>query len=71
MFKINNKFLKSSYHVINLKLCTVRLYDNSKFPWIILIPKRKNITDLSDLNLKDQLLIIKEIVYLSKIMKKI
>ena len=71
IFKIDQKFLKSSYHVTELKLCLLRLNDNSKFPWIILIPKRKNITDMSDLNSKDQILLMKEIVYVSKIMKKI
>ena len=70
-FKINKKLLKSSYHVTELKLCSLRLNDNSKFPWIILIPKRKNITDMSDLNSKDQILLMKEIVYVSKIMKKV
>ena len=70
-FKINQKFLKSSHHVTELKLCLLRLNDNSKFPWIILIPKRKNITDMSDLNSKDQVLLMKEIIYVSKIMKKI
>jgi diadenosine tetraphosphate (Ap4A) HIT family hydrolase len=49
----------------------VRLHDNSKFPWIILIPKRKGVTDITNLNSKDQLLLIKEIVYCSKLMKKI
>ena len=71
MFNINNKFLKSSHHIADLKLCSVRLHDNSKFPWIILIPKRKNINDISDLNSKDQLLLMKEIVYSSKVMKKL
>ena len=71
MFKIHNKFLKSSHHIIDLKLCTIRLYDNSKFPWIILIPKRNNITDITNLNPKDQLLLMNEIVYSSKVMKKI
>ena len=71
MFKINNKFLKSSYHIIDLKLCTVRLNDNSKFPWIILIPKRKNINDISELKFKDQLLLMKEIVYSNKVLKKL
>jgi diadenosine tetraphosphate (Ap4A) HIT family hydrolase len=36
-----------------------------------LIPKRKNINDISDLNSKDQLLLMKEIVYSSKVMKKL
>ena len=70
-FKIDNKFLKSSHHVTELKLCSIRLHDNSKFPWIILIPKRNKITDMSDLNSKDQILLMKEIVHVSKIMKKL
>ena len=70
-FKIDKKFLKSSHHIIELKLCTVRLHDNSKFPWIILIPKRNKIIDISDLNSRDQILLMKEIVYVSKIMKKL
>ena len=70
-FKINKKFLMSSHYITELKLCSLRLHDNSKFPWVILIPKRKNIIDLSDLNTKDQILLMKEIVYVSKIMKKL
>ena len=70
-FKLNRKFLKTSYHLIDLKLCSIRLNDNSKFPWIILIPKRNKITDISDLNSKDQTLLMKEIVYVSKVMKKL
>ena len=71
MFKLNNKFLKSSHHLLDLKLCTLRLHDNSKFPWIMLIPKRKNINDITDLNSKDQMLLMKEIVFSSKIIKKL
>ena len=70
MSKINKRFLKDSHHIYDLKLCVVRLIDNSKFPWIILIPNRKNITDSTELNSKDQTLLMKEIVYCSKLMKK-
>jgi len=70
-FKIDKKFLKSSHHIIDLKLSTIRLHDNSRFPWIILIPKRNKMIDISDLNSRDQILLIKEIVYVSKIMKKL
>ena len=69
--KINKNFLKDSHFITNLKLCTVRLNDNSKFPWIILIPSRENTTDITELNLKDQILLMKEIVHCSKLMKKI
>jgi len=69
--KVNKRFLKDSHLILDLKLCSVRLIDNAKFPWIILIPKRKNITDISELNSKDQMLLMKEIVHCSKLMKKI
>ena len=71
LFKIDKNLFKTSHHVTNLKLCSVRLYDNTKFPWVILIPKRKNVTDLSDLIVKDQILLMKEIVHVSKIMKRL
>ena len=71
MKRISKKFLEESYYITNLNLCTVRLVNNSKFPWIILIPNRKKITDITELKPKDQLLLMKEIVFCSKIMKKI
>ena len=69
--KVSKSFLKDSHLITELKLCSIRLIDNVKFPWIILIPKRKNITDISELNSKDQMLLMKEIVHCSKLMKKI
>ena len=71
MKKINKNFLNNSHYICELKLCTVRLIDNFKFPWVILIPNRKKVTDITDLNSKDQALLMKEIVYCSKLMKKI
>jgi diadenosine tetraphosphate (Ap4A) HIT family hydrolase len=70
MEKISKSFLKDSYFITDLNLCTIRLIDNSKFPWIILIPKRKETTDIFQLKKKDQNLLMKEIVFTSKVMKK-
>ena len=69
--KVSKSFLKDSHLIAELKLCSIRLIDNAKFPWIILIPKRKNVNDISELNSKDQMLLMKEIVHCSKLMKKI
>jgi diadenosine tetraphosphate (Ap4A) HIT family hydrolase len=68
--KVNKNFIKSSHYVGDLKLCTIRLIDNGKFPWIILIPRRNKVTDITNLNSKDQISLIKEIVFCSNIMKK-
>ena len=71
MWIINRKFLNSSFYITDLKLCSIRLFNNEKFPWIILIPKRKGITDITDLKSRDQKILMQEIVFCSKIMKKI
>ena len=69
--KINKNFLKTSHYITDLKLCSIRLIDNERFPWIILIPKRKKVTDITNLSSKDQITLIKEIVFCSNAMKKI
>ena len=71
MEKVSKSFLKDSFYITELKLCTIRLINNSNFPWIILIPKKIKVTDITELKIKDQTLLIKEIVLASKIMKKI
>ena len=71
MKKINKNFLKTSHFITDLNLCTIRLNDNTKFPWLILIPRRKNIKDMTELNSKDQILLMKEIILVSKIVKKL
>ena len=71
MNKVNKNFIKSSHFICELNLCSIRLIDNKNFPWIILIPKRKGITDITNLASKDQILLMKEIVHASKLMKKV
>lgn len=68
--KVNKNFIKTSHLITELKLCSVRLIDNKKFPWIILVPKRLKVTDMTELKAKDQNLLMREIVYCSKVMKK-
>ena len=69
--KVNKNFLKSSHYIFDLKLCSIRMIDNSNFPWIILIPKRKSVTDITDLKKNDRNQLMEEIVYCSNIMKKV
>ena len=70
MFKIHKKFEKTTHYITDLKLCQIRLQDNAKVPWIMLIPKRNKISQILDLNRKDQIRLMDEIQYCSKIMKK-
>ena len=71
MIKINKNFFKDTIFIKNLKLSSIHLINNSRFPWVILIPNRKNIKNIHELKKKDQILLINEISYCSKTMKKI
>tara|TARA_B110000977_G_scaffold182580_1_gene244347 strand:- start:101 stop:502 length:402 start_codon:yes stop_codon:yes gene_type:complete len=70
MKNVNEIFFKDSHFIVELKLCSIRLINNSRFPWVILIPRRKKISDIFQLSRKDQGLLMQEIVYVSKILKK-
>ena len=59
--KVNKNFIKTSHLITELKLCSVRLIDNKKFPWIILVPKRLRVTDMTELKTKDQNLLMRDL----------
>ena len=71
MKNVNCKIFKDTFFIKNLKLSSIHLINNSNFPWIILIPNRKNIKNIHELKRKDQIQLIHEISYCSKILKKI
>ena len=50
-FKINNKFKFSSHHITELKLCSIRLHDNSKY-------SNKNLVAIINKNIPNNLLIL-------------
>ena len=69
MKNINSKFFKDTFFIKDLKLSSIHLINNSKFPWIILIPNRKNIKNIHELIKVDQIQLIYEISYCSKVLK--
>lgn len=60
-----------STFVIDLKLCQVRLSHNAAFPWILLIPKPKELIEIIDLDPSDQYLLMEEISRASHVMKSL
>ncbi len=70
-FEIHPDFLKNSLEIINLSLSQVRLLNNKNFLWLILIPKKNNLRELTDLNFEDQILLLKEINLISQIFNKL
>ena len=60
-FSLDPRFLADSIAVGMLPLCEVRLQNDARFPWLVLIPRRKDVSELFDLSAADQAQLFKEI----------
>lgn len=46
MFKLNEKINNDTFEIYDLSLCHVRLMNDSNYPWLILIPRIADTTEL-------------------------
>jgi diadenosine tetraphosphate (Ap4A) HIT family hydrolase len=54
MFQLHPRLQSNTLPLCELTLCEVRLMNDRRFPWLILIPKRPAITEVHQLSLEDQ-----------------
>ncbi|GEO99177.1 HIT domain-containing protein [Methylobacterium haplocladii] len=53
----------------DLALCSVLLMDDSRFPWLILVPRREGLSELTDLTPEDSATLMEEIRLASRVMQ--
>jgi diadenosine tetraphosphate (Ap4A) HIT family hydrolase len=70
MFELNATLKKDTFFIKDLNLCKLLLLNNKFYPWLILVPKRKNLSETFDLTLEDQLTLTKEINQISILSKE-
>lgn len=61
-FRADPAFEPGSVAVSDWPLCQVRLQDDARFPWLILIPRRAGLTELDQLQLADLNQLMAEVV---------
>lgn len=49
MFELNPVLARDSILVGHFALCQLRIINDAQFPWFVLVPKRKNITEIYQL----------------------
>lgn len=59
-------FAAGAVAVADLDLCQVRLQDDARFPWLVLLPRRAGAVELADLSPADRARLIEEIVTASE-----
>ncbi|WP_163558413.1 HIT family protein [Halomonas sp. NO4] len=53
-FEADPRLVEDSYPVTELPLCQLRLMDDARFPWLVLIPRRPGVSELFELDPTDQ-----------------
>lgn len=58
--------LATKTFIVDLPLCRVLLEDNQHYPWLFLVPRRESIGKIMDLEISDQLQLMKEMDWVQK-----
>lgn len=61
-FKLDPAFVATSHQVGDLPLCEVRLQDDARYPWLVLIPRLPALRELEDLTPTDRAQLIEETI---------
>lgn len=70
-FKLDPTLEKDSIFIKQLELCQLRLINNSDFPWLILVPMKNNLVEITELSDSDYDQLNKEIINVAKNFKVI
>ena len=61
-FLADPAFESGSVAVVDWPLCQVRLQDDARFPWLILIPRQAGLTELDELEPSDLNMLMSEVL---------
>lgn len=52
--RLDERLENDSYPITELPLCQLRLMDDTRYPWLLLIPRRPGVSEVFDLDEADQ-----------------
>lgn len=52
--ELDERLARDSYPITELPLCQLRLMDDARFPWLLLIPRRSGVSEIYELDETDQ-----------------
>ena len=70
-FALDKKLASDTFAVADIGLCSVRLMNDKRFPWLILVPKRANVREIHELSPLDQTMLTFEITQMSKLFQRV
>jgi diadenosine tetraphosphate (Ap4A) HIT family hydrolase len=70
MFTLDSRLSADNYVISDLKISRLLLSNNANYPWLILVPRRENLVELTDLSFADQTEVLREINQVSKMLQE-
>ncbi|MBO6717844.1 MAG: HIT family protein [Rhizobiaceae bacterium] len=70
-FELDVRLERASIPVMWLGLCELRLINDRRWPWLLLVPQRNDIEEMHDLTPLDQAMLTFELSMVSKALKQV
>lgn len=70
-FVLDARLQNDTRHVASLSLCDVLLMNDTRFPWLVLVPRRAGMTEICDLSSSDQALLWVEVTRASEALRSL
>ncbi|MCW4152577.1 HIT family protein [Halomonas sp. 18H] len=69
-FKLDNRLARDGHYITDLPLCQLRLMDDARFPWLVLIPRRHGVSEVTELSGRDQRQLWQEATQAGELLKR-
>jgi diadenosine tetraphosphate (Ap4A) HIT family hydrolase len=70
-FELDRRLESDTRHVMWLGLCELRLMDDCRWPWLVLVPQRRGATEVHDMTPLDQALLTFETNMVAEALKDV
>ncbi|MFC4528067.1 HIT domain-containing protein [Dyella halodurans] len=70
-FVLDPRLEADTQHVVSLELCDVRLMNDARFPWLVLVPRRVGLVEICDLPATGQALLWQEASRAAQVLREI
>ena len=71
VFALDKKLEADTLAIADIGLCRMRLMNDKRFPWLILVPKRADVREIHQLSPLDQTMLTFEITQTSRLLQRV
>ena len=70
-FSLDPRLRADAHHVASLALCDVLLMNDTRFPWLVLVPRKAALVEICDLAADQQALLWREVTLVSQALRSL